>query len=94
MPKIDYTDIPYEKEYSTGEHVIRNAFYLPDETAEESPEIYRGYHTIVSTGTWNNPILTSDRTLKTNEYCDKCPNNPSNGGSGICHCILGQPHIT
>ena len=27
-------------------------------------------------------------------YCDKCPNNPSNGGSGICNCILGQPHIT
>ena len=26
--------------------------------------------------------------------CIKCPNNPSNGGSGICNCILGQPHIT
>lgn len=22
--------------------------------------------------------------------CDKCSNNPKNGGSGICHCILGQ----
>lgn len=26
--------------------------------------------------------------------CAFCPNNPSNGGSGICNCILGQPHIT
>ena len=42
----------------------------------------------------DNPILTSDKTLKTNMYCDKCPNNPSNGGSGICNCVLGQPHIT
>lgn len=22
--------------------------------------------------------------------CDNCPNNIKNGGSGICHCILGQ----
>lgn len=22
--------------------------------------------------------------------CINCPNHPSNGGSGICHCILGQ----
>jgi len=26
--------------------------------------------------------------------CAFCPNNPSNGGSGICNCILGQPQIT
>ena len=22
--------------------------------------------------------------------CQHCGNNPANGGSGICHCILGQ----
>ena len=22
--------------------------------------------------------------------CDCCSNNPKNGGSGICHCTLGQ----
>lgn len=22
--------------------------------------------------------------------CDACPNNIANGGSGICHCILGN----
>lgn len=26
--------------------------------------------------------------------CDNCSNNPKNGGSGICHCILGKPIIT
>lgn len=26
--------------------------------------------------------------------CVQCPNHPSNGGSGLCHCILGQPLIT
>ena len=26
------------------------------------------------------------------EACKNCPNHPSNGGSGICHCTLGtQP---
>lgn len=24
------------------------------------------------------------------EACRNCSNHPSNGGSGICHCILGQ----
>lgn len=26
--------------------------------------------------------------------CKNCSNNPKNGGSGICHCILGQIHVT
>ena len=26
--------------------------------------------------------------------CVNCPNNPKNGGSGICNCTLGQPQIT
>ena len=26
--------------------------------------------------------------------CINCTNNPKNGGSGICHCILGQMQIT
>lgn len=28
-----------------------------------------------------------------NNPCDKCPTNAKNGGSGICHCILGQQVI-
>lgn len=26
--------------------------------------------------------------------CENCPNNSKNGGSGICHCILGQMQVT
>ena len=26
--------------------------------------------------------------------CDGCAQNPKNGGSGICNCILGLPKIT
>lgn len=26
--------------------------------------------------------------------CDNCSNNPKNGGSGICNCILGLPKVT
>ena len=29
----------------------------------------------------------------TNKPCDNCPNNPKNGGSGICNCILGLQDI-
>lgn len=25
--------------------------------------------------------------------CENCSNHPKNGGSGICHCILGSPII-
>lgn len=28
------------------------------------------------------------------ECCKHCSNHPTNGGSGICHCILGLPKIT
>lgn len=28
------------------------------------------------------------------DACKNCPNHPSNGGSGVCHCILGLPVVT
>ncbi len=53
----------------------------------------------------NNPNITKQPSL--NDYintpyglateqspCDNCPNNVKNGGSGICHCILGLPKVT
>ena len=24
------------------------------------------------------------------DTCKNCPNHPSNGGTGVCHCILGS----
>ena len=38
------------------------------------------------------PMQPSD-TAFDSSHCKHCPNNPINGGSGICHCILGQKEI-
>ena len=38
------------------------------------------------------PMGLSDKTYN-GSPCDHCSNNPKNGGSGICHCILGQPQV-
>ena len=38
--------------------------------------------------------LDSNGIVSTPSPCLNCPNHPSNGGSGICHCILGSPKIT
>ena len=29
----------------------------------------------------------------TQSACTNCSNNPKNGGSGICHCTLGQMNV-
>ena len=61
MPKIDWDGMPYDPEESTGENVRKNAFYLPNQSYEESINIYRGYHTINTAGlTINNPVLLSE----------------------------------
>lgn len=39
------------------------------------------------------PMGPSDKAYN-GSPCDYCSNNPKNGGSGICHCILGLPQIT
>lgn len=31
---------------------------------------------------------------ETPDACKNCPNHPSNGGSGVCNCILGLPVVT
>lgn len=38
------------------------------------------------------PYQPSDTGYEANP-CANCPNNPKNGGSGICHCIIGLPKI-
>ncbi len=47
MPKINYSDMPYEKKYSTGEKKVeKHSFYCPDKDYEETEEQYRGYYTM------------------------------------------------
>ena len=43
-----------------------------------------------------NETLSSSYLSKINipDFCKNCSNHPSNGGSGMCHRILGQPKIT
>ena len=38
------------------------------------------------------PVQPSDSAFE-NSACKYCSNNPRNGGSGICHCIMGSPEI-
>jgi len=38
-------------------------------------------------------VETDTYSNQTNSYCEYCSNHPKNGGSGICHCILGTPII-
>ena len=52
---------------------------------------------------WNGSSIDRDSTnIKTSSTintafcknsCENCPNNPKNGGDGICFCILGQQNI-
>lgn len=35
------------------------------------------------------PVQPSDADYESSP-CVHCSNNPKNGGSGVCHCILGQ----
>lgn len=43
MPLINYDLIPYKDEISTGEHVVKNSFYMPGKKIED-PEMYREYY--------------------------------------------------
>lgn len=36
---------------------------------------------------WDDTIHNTKTTF-TYKCCQNCPNNPDNGGSGICHCVL------
>lgn len=40
------------------------------------------------------PYIKKTDFFKYNDLCENCPNYPANGGSGICHCILGSPVVT
>ena len=37
-----------------------------------------------------NYLKQEDKTINP---CDACPNNPKNGGSGVCFCTLGLQNI-
>ena len=38
--------------------------------------------------------ISGDNLSNVPVNCRNCSNHPSNGGSGICHCILGSTQVT
>lgn len=42
---------------------------------------------------WDSTNIKTSSTINTafgKNACEDCPNNPKNGGDGVCFCILGQ----
>ena len=52
---------------------------------------FNAYHYIIPKRLRYSYSINEDSFIP--ESCKKCSNHPSNGGSGICHCILGIPKI-
>ena len=47
--------------------------------------------------TENNDVVRvpyTENKFNTPDPCRNCANHPSNGGTGICHCILGDIKVT
>ena len=45
---------------------------------------------------WANTHVETSSTINNSfgkNACENCPNNPKNGGDGVCFCILGQQNI-
>lgn len=45
---------------------------------------------------WDSTNIKTSSTINTAfcmNPCENCPNNPKNGGDGVCFCILGQQNI-
>ena len=38
-------------------------------------------------------LLELEKQFVSNSACERCPNNPNNGGTGICFCTLASPVI-
>lgn len=39
----------------------------------------------------NSPLNNNISKILSSSSCDKCSNNPKNGGTGFCNCTLGTP---
>jgi len=65
--------------------VIKKIHEKIDKLSEEIEKIYK----IISSQNRNYDIAY----IEIPSYCRNCSNHPSNGGSGICHCILGNSTI-
>lgn len=63
---------------------------------EQKEEVSEKIWTIEELSDLLNPpyIGTSEHDAFLPDVCKGCPNHPSNGGSGICNCVLGQTPVS
>lgn len=91
---MTYPPIPRKKCYNCGwswtgvpEEIVRVPF-KKEEIVRVPFKKYDDYINI------NNFDLDNSYKQIKQSTCDGCSNNPKNGGSGICHCILGSMTTT
>ena len=75
----------------TLDEAIKHAEERASLSCDECARQYREYLKPLETPNGN---LFGIDLNKVPESCRGCPQHPSNGGSGICFCTLGQPIIT
>ena len=87
-----WRDVYHPSEYEPDNYLVK----LCRECAEEHSQLARwlrelkAYRELYGEVHWSNKV--DDRSgIPAN--CRYCSNHPINGGSGICHCILGSQTI-
>lgn len=81
-------------------HAEERASLSCDECAEQHRQLAEWLKELKQYREYFEPLKTPGGNLfgidlnKVPESCRGCPQHPSNGGSGICFCTLGQPIIT
>ena len=88
-----YPPIPQKKCFGCGwewtgepEQVVRVPFGGNDMDIINQPSL----NDYLNSYNLNDPLINNFEPSS----CINCSNNPKNGGSGICHCTLGQIQIT
>ena len=96
-----YPPIPQKKCYGCGwewtgepEQIIRRPFGGNNINIINQPSL-NDYLNSYNLNDYLNSYNLEDSIVSNFEQsaCINCPSNPKNGGSGICHCTLGQMHI-
>lgn len=91
----DYSFIDSDHVYTNGSELIpvfRVEQLIEHILAKYEPKVMRQNEKDTAYNPWKNFIQAVAE--ETPDPCKNCSNHPSNGGSGICNCILGSPKVT
>lgn len=72
----NFDNIQFGEKTYTIESTMSNGYYKSNTTYKDDGVYF-----------WNDTIEHS-KVSYSYKCCEKCPNNPANGGSGVCHCVL------